>query len=168
MALLFVTQNINMNANFNLPVYNVCISLPLSSDPPFEPKPSLQLIANHLVINCLRRYPLEECPLCNQRALPENPKVDYDTLSFTWTSHKQFQWNCILSYNACTCRYSIVWRLVALTCSIFKGYSTRWSVCLSVLLSFCLSVCLSVTTKSAAYIVYTSKTRYHRVLHGVF
>ena len=77
MALLFVTQNINVNANFSLLVYNMCtcISLPLSSDPPFEPKPSLQLIASHLVVNCLRWYPLEECPLCNQRALPENPKV---------------------------------------------------------------------------------------------
>ena len=32
----------------------------------------------------------------------------------------------------------------------------------------CVSVCLSVTTKSATYLVYTWKTRYHRVLYGVF
>ena len=31
-----------------------------------------------------------------------------------------------------------------------------------------LTVCLSVITKSAAYLIYTSKTRYHRVLYGVF
>ena len=31
-----------------------------------------------------------------------------------------------------------------------------------------LSVCVSVTTKSAAYLVFTSKGRCRRVLHGVF
>ena len=32
----------------------------------------------------------------------------------------------------------------------------------------CVSVCLSVTTKSATYLVYTSKFRCHRVLYDVF
>ena len=31
-----------------------------------------------------------------------------------------------------------------------------------------LYVCVSVTTKSAAYLIYMSKTRYHRVLYGIF
>ena len=37
-----------------------------------------------------------------------------------------------------------------------------------VVLSVYVSVCLSVTIKSAAYLVYTSKTRCRRVLYGVF
>ena len=37
-----------------------------------------------------------------------------------------------------------------------------------VILSVCVCVCLSVTMKSATYLVYTSKTRCHRVLYGVF
>ena len=35
-----------------------------------------------------------------------------------------------------------------------------------VVLSVC--VCVSVTTKSAAYLVYTSKAKCHRVLYSVF
>ena len=31
----------------------------------------------------------------------------------------------------------------------------------------CVSVCLSVTTKSAAYLVFTSQTKFYRVLYGV-
>ena len=31
-----------------------------------------------------------------------------------------------------------------------------------------MSVCLSVTTKSAAYLVFTSQTKFYRVLYGVF
>ena len=37
-----------------------------------------------------------------------------------------------------------------------------------VVLCDCLSFCVSVTMKSATHFVYTSKTRYHRVLYGVF
>ena len=32
----------------------------------------------------------------------------------------------------------------------------------------CLSVCQSVTTKSVAYFVFTSQTKYYRVLYGAF
>ena len=46
-----------------------------SSDPPFQPRPSLKLVANYLVSECVRRYPLEKCPLCSATALPEDPKV---------------------------------------------------------------------------------------------
>ena len=41
-------------------------------------------------------------------------------------------------------------------------------VVLSVYVCVYLSVCLSVTMKSATYLVYTSKTRCHRILYGVF
>jgi len=54
-----------------------CVEPPLRkkpSDPPFSPKPSLQLIANYLVVECVRRYPLEKCSLCSETALPEDPK----------------------------------------------------------------------------------------------
>ena len=44
-----------------------------------------------------------------------------------------------------------------------EGYGSH-SVCVCV----CLSVCLSVTTKSATYLVCTSKLQCHRVLCGVF
>ena len=41
-----------------------------------------------------------------------------------------------------------------------KGYGSHF-VCLCIYLFVC-------TTKSATYLVYTPKTRYHRVLYGVF
>ena len=41
-------------------------------------------------------------------------------------------------------------------------------VILSLCVCVCVCVCLSVITKSAAYLVCTSKTRCHRVLYGVF
>ena len=37
-----------------------------------------------------------------------------------------------------------------------------------VVLCVCVCVCLSVTTKSAAYLVFTSQTKFYRVLYGVF
>ena len=37
-----------------------------------------------------------------------------------------------------------------------------------VVLCVCVSVCQSVTTKSAAYLVSTSQTKFYRVLYGVF
>ena len=52
----------------------------LHSDPPFSPKPSLQLLANYLVVECTRRYPQEKCPLCSETALPEDPKVSTQPL----------------------------------------------------------------------------------------
>ncbi len=53
-----------------------CVQPPLRrkpSDPPFQPKPSLRSIADYLVIECTRKYPLERCPVCQERALPEDP-----------------------------------------------------------------------------------------------
>jgi hypothetical protein len=89
----------------------LCVYFSPSSDPPFDPKPSLQLIANHLVVDCLRRYPLEECPLCNQRALPENPKVCSYMYYYTviLTSHKRFAvklFSCNIAYRTGTCGIS--------------------------------------------------------------
>jgi hypothetical protein len=55
-----------------------CVSKPLKKNPkalPFEPKPSLQAVFEFLVNDCIRRYPTEACPLCQQRTLPENPEV---------------------------------------------------------------------------------------------
>ncbi len=36
-----------------------------------------------------------------------------------------------------------------------------------VICSICLSVCVSVTVRSTAYLIFTSKTKLHRVLYGV-
>ena len=47
------------------------------SDPPFQPKPSLQAVANYLVAECTRKFPLEQCAVCSKPALPEDPKVCY-------------------------------------------------------------------------------------------
>ena len=46
-------------------------------DPPFEPKPSLKLVCDFLVAQCVRPCPQETCPICQQRALPDEPKVLY-------------------------------------------------------------------------------------------
>ncbi|KAI8505594.1 hypothetical protein Bbelb_167830 [Branchiostoma belcheri] len=42
-------------------------------DPPFEPAPSLKMVAEHF-FKSVRRYPQESCPLCKERVLPEDPK----------------------------------------------------------------------------------------------
>ena len=44
-----------------------------------------------------------------------------------------------------------------------RGYSSC-SVCVCV----CVCVCLCVTTKSAAYLIFTSPAKFYRVLYGVF
>ncbi|GFR62226.1 E3 ubiquitin protein ligase RIN2 [Elysia marginata] len=52
-----------------------CVQPPLKKkpkDPPFVPKPSLRPVAEY-VIDCVQKYPLETCPLCNERALPVDP-----------------------------------------------------------------------------------------------
>ncbi|RUS76937.1 hypothetical protein EGW08_015310 [Elysia chlorotica] len=49
-----------------------CVQPPLKKkpkDPPFVPKPSLRPVAEY-VIECVKKYPLEICPLCHERALP--------------------------------------------------------------------------------------------------
>ena len=52
---------------------------PAPRAPPFSPSPSLQKVADFIVTDCVRRYPKEECPLCNERALPMDPSVcSYD------------------------------------------------------------------------------------------
>ncbi|XP_070541499.1 uncharacterized protein [Ptychodera flava] len=43
-------------------------------DPPFEPKPSLKLVAEFLVKDCVRRYPKEPCQICKENGFPPDPK----------------------------------------------------------------------------------------------
>ncbi len=53
-----------------------CVQPPLRrkpTDPPFQPTPSLRPVADYLVMECTRRYPLEQCPVCEGKALPEDP-----------------------------------------------------------------------------------------------
>ncbi|KAK3097418.1 hypothetical protein FSP39_009473 [Pinctada imbricata] len=53
-----------------------CVQPPLKKnpkDPPFEPKASLYPMCRHLIEDCIKRYGKENCPLCNERALPPNP-----------------------------------------------------------------------------------------------
>ncbi|XP_071496481.1 uncharacterized protein [Diadema antillarum] len=53
-----------------------CVQPPLKKkpkDPPFEPKPSLKPVAQYL-IDCLRRYPTECCPVCKERAFTPKPE----------------------------------------------------------------------------------------------
>ncbi|GFN80703.1 E3 ubiquitin protein ligase rin2 [Plakobranchus ocellatus] len=52
-----------------------CVQPPLKKkpkDPPFVPKPSLQPVVEYL-IDCVKKYPLETCRLCHERALPVDP-----------------------------------------------------------------------------------------------
>ena len=44
----------------------------------------------------------------------------------------------------------------------------RWVAIVVVCVCVCVSVCLSVATKSAAYLVFMSQTKFYRILHGVF
>lgn len=51
------------------------LSLYLHSDPVFEPRPSLQAVADFVVKDTIRKYPVEACPYCGETALPADPKV---------------------------------------------------------------------------------------------
>ncbi|KAK2573035.1 hypothetical protein P5673_002065 [Acropora cervicornis] len=54
-----------------------CVEAPLRrtpKDPPFEPKPSLKIVCDFLISECVRPCPRELCPVCKQKALPDNPK----------------------------------------------------------------------------------------------
>ncbi|XP_031565078.1 uncharacterized protein LOC116300360 isoform X1 [Actinia tenebrosa] len=54
-----------------------CVQAPIRKNPkapPFVPKPSLKVVSDFLIKDCIRRYPTEECALCKKRALPTEPK----------------------------------------------------------------------------------------------
>lgn len=53
-----------------------CAQPPLKKkpkDPPFSPKLSLKPVCEYLIKECIKRYPLESCPVCKKRILPEEP-----------------------------------------------------------------------------------------------
>ena len=47
-------------------------------DPPFQFKPSLQPVCKFLVTDCVRKYPVEICHLCNEKAFPKKPEVSLE------------------------------------------------------------------------------------------
>jgi hypothetical protein len=54
-----------------------CVEPPLHrkpTDPVFEPRPSLQLAVEYVVTECVRRYPLDKCSICDVTALPCDPQ----------------------------------------------------------------------------------------------
>ncbi|KAK3748436.1 hypothetical protein QZH41_017308 [Actinostola sp. cb2023] len=54
-----------------------CVQPPVRRNPkapPFQPKPSLRIVCDFLIRDCVRRYPTEQCVLCKRRALPPNSK----------------------------------------------------------------------------------------------
>ena len=57
-----------------------CVQPPLKrkpKDPPFEPKPSLRPVVQYLATEIVHKLPHAVCPLCKQKAFPEDPtKVD--------------------------------------------------------------------------------------------
>ncbi|KAL8575354.1 hypothetical protein ACOMHN_048647 [Nucella lapillus] len=53
-----------------------CVQPPLKKKPkdaPFTPKPSLQPVCDYLIRDCMKRYPVESCPLCKKKILPAEP-----------------------------------------------------------------------------------------------
>ncbi|CAG5134157.1 unnamed protein product [Candidula unifasciata] len=55
-----------------------CVQPPLKKNPnqsPFVPKPSLLPTCEYL-IECVKKYPLEKCQLCHERALPVDPLTE--------------------------------------------------------------------------------------------
>ncbi|ESO92216.1 hypothetical protein LOTGIDRAFT_121339 [Lottia gigantea] len=53
-----------------------CVTPPLlkNTNQPFEVKPSLKVVCNYLIKDCVKRYPLENCPICKSFVLAEDPK----------------------------------------------------------------------------------------------
>lgn len=83
-----------------------CVEAPLRrkpKDPPFEPKPSLKLVCDFLVNQCVRHCPLQTCPICQQRALPDDPKeavtdpTDLKYVERVYCNHL-FHYGCLDKY----------------------------------------------------------------------
>ncbi|CAL1546180.1 unnamed protein product [Lymnaea stagnalis] len=58
-----------------------CVHPPLKhnpKDPPFKPKSSVLPLCQY-IINCVKTYPLEKCPLCLEKVLPADPKNECAT-----------------------------------------------------------------------------------------
>merc|ERR1712062_320032 len=56
-----------------------CVIPPIKKnpkDPPFVPKQSLQPVCDYLIKDCVKKLPLESCPLCNERVLPSEPSSE--------------------------------------------------------------------------------------------
>lgn len=54
-----------------------CVQPPLKpnpKDPPFKPRPSLREVCEFLIKDCVKRYPLENCPCCKDRVLLRDPE----------------------------------------------------------------------------------------------
>nr|CAB3261955.1 uncharacterized protein LOC100177726 [Phallusia mammillata] len=53
------------------------VEAPLKRDPKkpeFKPSPHVQKVLEFLTKHCAKRYPIEMCPICGKRTLPENPE----------------------------------------------------------------------------------------------
>ncbi|XP_029658259.1 uncharacterized protein LOC115232497 [Octopus sinensis] len=53
-----------------------CVQPPLRkkpNDPPFQAKPSLLPICKFLIVDCVKNYPLQKCPICCEYVLPKGP-----------------------------------------------------------------------------------------------
>ena len=97
------------------------------SDPPFVPKPSLQLVADYLVKECTRRYPLEKCPFCSERALPEDPKVGTEAVALKYSvdcSPLVVDWRIVV--NTPTILHVV--NPLGLTCASFLSYIQTFTV----------------------------------------
>ncbi|XP_023931502.1 uncharacterized protein LOC106155069 [Lingula anatina] len=69
-----LTVNILAQAN---EIARRCVQPPLKKrpkDPPFEPKPAVRPVCEYMIRTCIKNYPAQKCPLCNEMALPENPQ----------------------------------------------------------------------------------------------
>lgn len=83
-----------------------CVEAPLRrrpKDPPFEPKPSLKLVCDFLVSQCARPCPQETCPVCQGKALPEEPQeavkdpTDHQFVERVYCNHL-FHYGCLDKY----------------------------------------------------------------------
>ena len=58
-----------------------CVSF---RDPVFEPRPSLQMAVDYVVTECVRKYPMDTCSVCDHTALPHDPQVMSHDSKFYW------------------------------------------------------------------------------------
>lgn len=55
-----------------------CVQPPLQpnpKDPPFKPKPSIKVVCEFLINDCVKRYPQEPCPVCKETVLLPDPEA---------------------------------------------------------------------------------------------
>ena len=97
-----------------------CVSF---RDPVFEPRPSLQMAVDYVVTECVRKYPMDTCSVCDRTALPHDPQVmSHDPQVMSHDS--KFYW----FFSSYACNIYVKGSSVSYPCSTYMYIDTWYTV----------------------------------------